>query len=118
MITIEKYRSLIGEDLNEWYCVSDAFELEDEYVFNVESYLHPKSSFTYRLNRKTNHGFYQLSISQDVPVTSFHATTKVLGNLLLNRSNISNKHMIIRNMLSLVKSVMAVKENKKSTIIL
>ena len=118
MITIENYRSLIGEDLNEWYMVSEAFELDDAYIFNIASYLHPKSEFSYRLSRTPNHGFYQLSISKDIPVTSFHATTKVLGNLLLNHTHISNKHMIISNMLSLVKSVMAVKENKKSTIIL
>jgi hypothetical protein len=105
MIKIENYKGLIGEDLNEWYSVSEAFELEDAYLFVIKSYLHPISEFTYRLSRTTNNGFYHLSISQDVPTTSFHATTKVLGDLLLNHANISNKFMIKRNMLSLAKSI-------------
>lgn len=113
MITIDNYKGLIGEDLNEWYCVSEAFELEDAYIFNIKSYLHPISEFAYRLSRIPNHGFYQLSISHDVPVTSFHAATKVLGDLLLNRTNISNKHMIIRNMLSLAQSIPSIANTKK-----
>ena len=113
MITIENYRSLIGEDLNEWYMVSEAFELDDAYVFNIASYLYPKSEFSYRLSRTPNHGFYQLSISKDVPVTSFHATTKVLGDLLLNHTHISNKYMIKHNMLSLAQAIPSILNTKK-----
>jgi hypothetical protein len=113
MIKIENYKGLIGEDLNEWYSVSEAFELEDAYVFVIKSYLDHLSEFTYRLSRTPNHGFYQLSISNDVPATPFHSTTKVLGDLLINHANISNKFMIKRNMLSLAQSIPSILNTKK-----
>ena len=114
MITIENYKGLIGEDLNEWYCVSEAFESDDEYQFVVSSYLDDKYSLMYRLNRVPNSGFYQLSISEQIAASRFTSTVKPLpGNLMLNLANISNKHAIIRNMLSLAQAIPAIPRTKK-----
>lgn len=105
MITIDNYKGLIGEDLNEWYSVSEAFESDDEYQFIVSSYLDNTYSLMYRLSRVSTGGFYQLSISEQVAASRYTSTLKPLaGSLLLNRANISNKHAIIRNMLSLAQS--------------
>ena len=114
MITIENYKGLIGEDLNEWYCVSEAFESDDEYQFVVSSYLDDTYSLMYRLSRVPNSGFYQLSISEQIAASRFTSTVKDLpGNLMLNLANISNKHAIIRNMLSLAQAIPAIPRTKK-----
>lgn len=114
MITIENYKGLIGEDLNEWYSVSEAFESDDEYQFVVSSYLDDTYSLMYKLSRVPNSGFYQLSISEQLAASRFTSIVKPLpGNLMLNLANISNKHAIIRNMLSLAQAIPAIPRTKK-----
>ena len=114
MITIQNYRGLIGEDLNDWYSVSEAFVTEDEYGFVVSSYLDKEYSLIFKLSRFSTGGFYELSISEQVAASRYTSTIKQLpGNLLLNRANISNKHAIIRNMLSLAQSHPDIPKTKK-----
>lgn len=114
MITIENYKSLIGQDLYKGYCVSEAFESDDEYQFVVSCYLDNTYSLMYRLSRVPTGGFYLLSISEQLAASKFTSVVKPLpGNLMLNLANISNKHAIIRNMLSLAQSHPAIPTTKK-----
>ena len=110
---IANYKDLIKEDLNDWYFVSDVEEFDTQYIFYIQSYMSSTYEFMYSLDRSKLGGFYQLTILEEFAATPKLTQRKQLGYLLLNRANISNKHMIIRNMLSLAQSVPAIPNTKK-----
>jgi hypothetical protein len=103
-VSIKNYQSLIGEDLNEWFSVYNAIEYDDQYVFEVSSPYVENGIIIYKLERHPISGFYTLTMMQEKVSSPFLNKIDTLGSVMLNHANIANKHMILRNMLSLARA--------------